>query len=170
MTSFIIDAHKDRPQHPSWGHNDDCPFCKIVTHSAPAYRLYENDRVAAFLDILPLRAGHTLVVPKVHCARVSELPEDYAAALGAAVSKIAKALTQAVNHTGLNVVCNQEYAQAVHHVHYHIIPAPRLNEPSEAKVVMPESTIAMHQREYEARNDLDEDEAQELVEKIKAHL
>ena len=58
----------------------------------------------------------------------------------------------------------------IQQVHYHIIPAPRLNEPSTAKVVMPESTIAMHQREFEARNDLDEDEAQELVQKIKAHL
>lgn len=45
-------------------------------------------------DILPLRPGHTLVVPKMHCARVSELPEEHAAALGAAVSKIANALTK----------------------------------------------------------------------------
>ncbi|KZV59648.1 HIT-like protein [Peniophora sp. CONT] len=170
MTSFMIDAHKDRPQAPSWKGDDGCPFCKIIAHSSPAYRLYENDRVAAFLDILPLRAGHTLVVPKIHCARVSELPEEYAAALGAAVSKIANALTKAVDHTGLNVVCNQEYAQAVHHVHYHIIPAPRLNAPSTTKAIMPESTIALHQREFEARDDLDEDEAEELIKKIQAHL
>ena len=96
----------------------------------------------------------------------------------------------AVNNTGLNVVCNQEYAQAVHHVsricllnelgligtvcmqqvHYHIIPAPKLNEPSVAKAIMPESTISMHQREFEARNELDDDDAQELVKEIRAHL
>jgi diadenosine tetraphosphate (Ap4A) HIT family hydrolase len=45
------------------------------------------------LDILPLRAGHALVIPKFHCSRISDLPEDYAAAVGIAVSKVAKAIT-----------------------------------------------------------------------------
>jgi diadenosine tetraphosphate (Ap4A) HIT family hydrolase len=45
------------------------------------------------IDILPLRAGHVLVIPKAHYSRISELPEEYAAAVGMAVSKVAKALT-----------------------------------------------------------------------------
>lgn len=45
-------------------------------------------------DILPLRPGHTLIVPKIHCSRVSELPPEYAAALGKAISRISKALTK----------------------------------------------------------------------------
>jgi diadenosine tetraphosphate (Ap4A) HIT family hydrolase len=44
-------------------------------------------------DILPLRAGHALVIPKHHCQRLSDLPEKYAAAVGIAVSKVARALT-----------------------------------------------------------------------------
>lgn len=83
---------------------------------------------------MPLRKGHTLIIPKTHFARLSELPPEFAAAVGEAVTKIAHAITQgvsriasggvscvtdlleAVDNTALNVVCNQEYAQAVHHV------------------------------------------------------
>lgn len=81
-----------------------------------------------YTDILPLREGHTLVIPKIHHSRVSELPTEYAAATGEAISKVAAALTKgessippalsvsnrttiALGKTGLNVVCNQEYAQ-----------------------------------------------------------
>ena len=45
------------------------------------------------LDILPLRPGHTLVIPKIHISRVSELPPEYAAAVGEAISKVSNALT-----------------------------------------------------------------------------
>ena len=45
-------------------------------------------------DILPLRTGHTLVIPKAHYSRVSELPPEYAAATGAAVSHVSNALTK----------------------------------------------------------------------------
>jgi len=85
-------------------------------------------------DIAPLRPGHTLAIPKVHHKHISELPEEYAAALGLVVTRVAKALvkgsvtnktsrrfgsfTRAVvlENPGLNVVGNQEYAQAVPHV------------------------------------------------------
>ena len=86
---------------------------------------------------MPLRPGHTLVIPKIHTPRVSELAPEFAAATGIAVSKVARALAEgrshfgllatqslkqrnnrdiALDNTGLNVVCNQEYAQAVPHV------------------------------------------------------
>ena len=82
---------------------------------------------------MPIRRGHTLVVPKAHFMRLSDLPEAQAGALGAAVSKVCNALVKgttqrmkrktkltptmiALDHTALNVVCNQEYAQAVPHV------------------------------------------------------
>ena len=53
----------------------------------------------AFLqsDILPLRPGHTLVIPKTHISRVSELPAEFAAATGEAISKVANALTKGVH-------------------------------------------------------------------------
>ncbi|KAF8073666.1 HIT-like protein [Lyophyllum atratum] len=181
MTSFIIKDHLERPTAPSWAPDSDssCTFCRIIRNEIPAYRVFEDDEVIAILDILPLRKGHTLVIPKVHCSRLSELPPNYAAATGMAVSKVAHALTQAVNNTALNVVCNQEYAQAVPHVHYHIIPAPNFSSPAAptsvekeiaSKKKSPHSMKEMHRMEFESREELDEDDAGVLAKEIRARL
>lgn len=49
MTSFIIKAHENRPLPEAWKVDSDCPFCRIVRGEAPAYRLYEDELVVAFL-------------------------------------------------------------------------------------------------------------------------
>ncbi|KAH9841499.1 HIT-like protein [Rhodofomes roseus] len=177
MTSFIIKAHADRPVPEAWQADPDCPFCRIIRGEASAFRLYENDHVVAFLDILPLRPGHALVVPKTHCPRVSELPPEFAAATGMAVSTVARAMTEALENTRLNVVCNQEYAQAVPHVHYHIIPAPKLgpsfttSETTKVDhVVEPLTQKEMHKLEFENRGLLDDEEAKAMAERIRARL
>ncbi|KAN0123438.1 HIT-like domain containing protein [Russula decolorans] len=182
MTSFIIKAQVTLTVPELWKKDRKCAFCQIIDRAAHAYRVYEDDHVIAFLgegpfaDILPLRPGHTLIVPKIHCSRVSELPQEYAAAVGKAISRISNALTKAVDNTALNVVCNQEYAQVVPHVHYHIIPAPKFSspptglDPEDLKQELPLTTRDMHRKEYELRDDLDEDDAYALVEKIKTHL
>ncbi|KZT73850.1 HIT-like protein [Daedalea quercina L-15889] len=179
MTSFIIKAHENRPLPEAWKVDPDCPFCRIVRGEAPAFRLYENDLVAAFLDIHPLRPGHALVIPKTHYSRVSELPPEFSAALGVAVSTVAHAMTEALHNTALNVVCNQEYAQAVPHVHYHIIPAPRAGSSESATpsnpakvdhIVQPLTYKEMHKMEFESRTLLHEEEAVVLAEKIRARL
>lgn len=88
------------------------------------------------------------------------------------MAKVAKALVLALNNDGLNVVCNQEYAQAVPHVHYHLIPAPILG--GSAKVVSsgvpPLSGRQMARLEFEARSELDEEEGEELSKIIRAKL
>ncbi|KAJ7695698.1 HIT-like domain-containing protein [Mycena rosella] len=171
MTSFLIQAHETRGPSP-WS-NDTCAFCRIINNESPAVRVFENDQVIAILDILPLRKGHTLVIPKAHVSRLSELPPELAAAVGEAVTKVAHALTLALDNTGLNVVCNQEYAQAVPHVHYHVIPAPTFGkQPSEApsKVTEPLTRREMHQREFEGRSELDDDDATVLADKIRSKL
>ncbi|KDR82644.1 hypothetical protein GALMADRAFT_58051 [Galerina marginata CBS 339.88] len=177
MTSFIIKAHEHRPLHSTWAQDQDCTFCRIIRGELTASKVYENDKVIAILDILPLRKGHTLVIPKAHIPRLSELPPELASAVGEAVSKVAHALTQAMENTGLNVVCNQEYAQAVHHVHYHIIPAPKYGTSNGVESTdeavggkAPLTHREMHQREFEAREELDEDDAQVLVKSIRARL
>ncbi|KAL1742032.1 HIT-like domain-containing protein [Schizophyllum fasciatum] len=185
MTSFIIKAHLNRRIHPDWLKDgaqvkmldDDsatCTFCRIVRGELPARKVFENEHVVAFLDIMPIRKGHTLVVPKVHFMRLSDLPEEYAGALGAAVSRVCNALVQALDHTALNVVCNQEYAQAVPHVHYHIIPAPKIGSATEevsySASQPPISLGAVHRMELEGRDELEEDEASELMQAITARL
>ncbi|KAI0826866.1 HIT-like protein [Trametes gibbosa] len=174
MTSFIIKAHENRPLAPQWSVDPACIFCRIIRGEAHAHKLYETDRVVAILDILPLRPGHALVIPKVHVPRVSELPDEFAAECGVAVSRVARAIAAAVDNTGLNVVCNQEYAQAVHHVHYHIIPAPRPGESEDAEgrdhVTKALTQKEMHQLEFESRGSLEDEPAKRLVESIRAHL
>ncbi|KAI0743920.1 HIT-like protein [Daedaleopsis nitida] len=193
MTSFVIKDHEHREIPSTWkpARGSRCAFCRIVRGEAPAYKLYENDSVIAILDIAPLRPGHTLVIPKTHISRVSDLPDELAAQCGLAVSKMARAISTALQNTALNVVCNQEYAQAVPHVHYHIIPAPRpesqagantMGDPSaqvvpalarrEARdhVTRPLTEKEMLHRELEARSGLEESEAEKLVEIIRARL
>ncbi|KAJ6466489.1 HIT-like protein [Mycena sanguinolenta] len=172
MTSFLIKAHENRAPSP-WSGYQDCVFCRIIRDEIPSIRVFENAMVIAVLDILPLRKGHTLVIPKAHFSRLSELPTDYAAAVGVAVTQVAHALTQALDNTALNVVCNQEYAQAVPHVHYHVIPAPtfgRQPSPPAADDTKPLTVKEMHQREYEGRTELDEEEGAILAEQIRSKL
>ncbi|KAI0004496.1 HIT-like domain-containing protein [Russula compacta] len=183
MTSFIIKTQACRPVPEFWRKDRECAFCQIIRGAAHAHRIYEDNHVIAFLgnqtllaDILPLRPGHTLVLPKIHCSRVSELPPEYAASVGKAISRISNALTKAVENTALNVVCNQEYAQAVPHVHYHIIPAPRFSTlpiglgPRDPNQKLITTGKDLHRKESEARDELDEDDAHALVKKIRAHL
>ncbi|KAM5534968.1 hypothetical protein V8D89_011341 [Ganoderma adspersum] len=188
MTSYVLEAHEKRNPIPDPWRTDprSCVFCRIIHGQGPAYKVYEDDMVIAILDIAPLRRGHTLVIPKTHVSRVSELPGEFAAACGMVVTKVARAITGALQNTALNVMCNQEYAQVVPHVHYHIIPAPRpgfdesagVNAAAELadtpehrdRVTKPLTEKEMHQREFEVRSKLYEDEAERLVESIRAHL
>jgi len=58
----------------------DCIFCKIIRGELPSYKVYEDEHTFAFLDIKPVNAGHTLVVPKKHSHNIFDIaPEDWAA-------------------------------------------------------------------------------------------
>jgi len=99
---------------------DDCLFCKIIQGKIPCKKVYENETVFAFLDINPIAVGHTLVIPKYHAAQCHEVPEDYMAGIGKALSVVAKA----VGAKNYNILQNNGSIahQAVFHVHFHIIP------------------------------------------------
>ncbi len=99
-------------------------FDKILDGEIPCHRIYEDDHVLAFLDIGPLSEGHTLVIPKERKARLHELSEEAAAALGRALPRIAGAIVRATGAESYNVLQNNGAAahQAVMHVHFHIIP------------------------------------------------
>mgnify|MGYP000033726108 CR=1 FL=1 len=103
---------------------DDCIFCKIVAGKVPALKVYENDKISAFLDISPVNPGHTLVVPRVHHADLLETPDDVLSDMITRTKKIAAAIMKAVNADGFNVGINTKPAagQAVFHTHLHIMP------------------------------------------------
>lgn len=99
-------------------------FDKILDGSIPCHRVYEDDKVLAFLDIGPLSDGHTLVIPKERKAHLHELSDDAAAAIGRVLPRVARAVLAATGATAYNVLQNNgsEAHQAVFHVHFHIIP------------------------------------------------
>jgi histidine triad (HIT) family protein len=103
---------------------DGCVFCKMVAGEIPAAKVYEDDAVLAFLDIGPISDGHTLIIPKQHCARVHECDPQVLSAVAARLGRIAAAVVGAMEADGYNVLANNGSAagQVVEHLHFHIIP------------------------------------------------
>lgn len=101
-------------------------FGKILSGAIPCHKVYEDERVFAFLDINPLSTGHTLVVPKEPAATLDALSDEAAAALGRALPRICRAVITVTGVKEYNVLENNGEAahQAVPHVHFHIIPKP----------------------------------------------
>ena len=99
-------------------------FSKILRGEIPCHKVYEDAYVLAFLDIFPLSKGHTLVIPKRAAATLDQMPDDDAAAIGRVLPRIARAVLAATGASAFNVLQNNGEAahQAVHHVHFHIIP------------------------------------------------
>lgn len=101
----------------------DCIFCKILDGDIPSYKVYEDDNVLAFLDITQGTKGHTLIIPKQHVKNVYDLDEETAKAIFAVVPKISRALKEAFNPIGLNIINNNDKPlQSVFHFHIHLIP------------------------------------------------
>ena len=99
-------------------------FTRIIRGEIPCHRLLENELVIAFLDVNPLVPGHALVVPKEEKVHLHELSEASAAALGAALPRVAAAVLAETGATAYNVLQNNgaRAHQAVMHVHFHVIP------------------------------------------------
>jgi histidine triad (HIT) family protein len=102
----------------------DTIFGKILRGEIPCHRIYEDDKVLAFLDVFPLSNGHTLVIPKEPAETLDQLSDDSAAAIGRVLPRIARAVMAATGATAFNVLQNNQPLahQAVFHVHFHIIP------------------------------------------------
>ena len=101
-------------------------FSKIIRGEVPCHKIYEDERVLAFLDVAPLSKGHTLVIPKQPARTLDEVDDETALALGRALVKVARAVKQVTGCAAYNVLQNNESAahQAVFHVHFHVIPKP----------------------------------------------
>lgn len=93
-------------------------FSKIIEGEIPAYKIYEDDKVLAFLDINPEVKGHTLVVPKVEVDKVYELSEVDWVALWAAVKNISQHMEDVTGRRVLFKVIGTD----VPHAHVHLMP------------------------------------------------
>lgn len=101
-----------------------CIFCKIVAGQIPCHKLYEDAQTLAFLDIGPLSRGHCLIIPKAHYTTIDQMPGDLVGACAALLPRLSRAVVAATGVAGWNILQNngQIAGQAVHHVHFHIIP------------------------------------------------
>ena len=97
-------------------------FSKIIAGEIPSYKIAEDDRYYAFLDINPLTKGHTLVVPKVEDDYIFHLDDDTLGGLVLFAKRVAKAIEQAVPCTSIGVAV---IGLEVPHTHLHLIPIRR---------------------------------------------
>ncbi|OAA53564.1 Histidine triad-like protein [Cordyceps fumosorosea ARSEF 2679] len=138
---------------PSSAPEDGCPFCEIADHFPPydplsppsdpvpastttgsarhapaTFIVLSTPTVVAFLDIMPLSAGHVLVCPRRHRPKLTDATPGEARALGEQVRALSSAVARATGVDDWNVVQNNgaAAAQVVPHLHYHIIPRPEI--------------------------------------------
>ncbi|MBP1485824.1 HIT family protein [Acinetobacter nosocomialis] len=135
-------------------YDDQNIFAKILRGELPAIKLYEDDQVLAFMDIMPQADGHALVIPKTPVVTLLDLPPEAAAYTIQIVQKIAKAMETALNLDGIVLMqlSGAAAGQTVPHVHFHLIPTN------------------VHQLGKHAAQLGDQDKIKALAEKIKAAL
>ena len=109
--------------------NKDSIFTRIINGEIPCHKVYEDDRVLAFLDIHPIQPGHVLIVPKQHIGSLAESDADLAVVMGAmcaAVPEIAR--SEGVLQSGYRLVVNQGHdgRQEIEHLHMHLLGGHRL--------------------------------------------
>ena len=126
-------------------------FSKIIAGDIPSYKIAENDHFFAFLDIFPLREGHTLVVPKAEVDNLFDLPDEYLGEMLVFARPIAKAIEKSFdcNRCGITVI-----GLEVPHAHMHLIP---INESDDLNFTQPKLK-------------LDEAALKKIQERILSHL
>lgn len=101
-----------------------CVFCRIINHEIPAYKVYEDDKFLAFLDISQATKGHTLVIPKIHYNSMEDIDPILAGELFSLTVKLANKIAKALGVNNYNIINNKGplAGQTVEHFHIHIIP------------------------------------------------
>jgi histidine triad (HIT) family protein len=99
-------------------------FAKILRGELPCYKIYEDDKALAFLDIMPRASGHALVLPKAPARNILDVSPDDLAHVMKVAQKIAKASVEVFAADGVTIQQFNESAggQVVFHLHVHVIP------------------------------------------------
>lgn len=105
-------------------YDDNNVFAKILRGELPCHKVYETDRVLAFMDVMPRGDGHVLVIPKAKARNLLDVEPDDLAELAKAVQIVGKAAKSALSADGLTIQQFNESAggQVVFHIHFHVIP------------------------------------------------
>ena len=105
-------------------YDTDNIFAKILRGEIPSHRVYEDDTVVAFMDVMPQGPGHTLVVPKTPSRNLLDANPSTFGPLFTVVQKVALAVKKALDADGVTILQFNEPAsgQTVYHLHVHVIP------------------------------------------------
>lgn len=98
----------------------DCIFCKIVEGGVPSYKVYEDEKYLAFLDISQVNDGHTLLIPKKHCRWVWDIEN-----IGEYFEMARKIVKNMQKVTGEEFVMSLTWGRDVHHAHLHLVPSTK---------------------------------------------
>ena len=117
-------------------------FTKIINGEIPCYKIYEDDKTLAFLDINPETKGHTLVVPKNEVDKIYELPDEDYSALMATVKKLSKNMEEKLGKRTLWKVIGTD----VPHAHVHLLPFDESWEHGKTLKLTPEEFEQIRQK------------------------
>lgn len=117
-------------------------FSKIIAGEIPCYKIAENNRFLAFLDVFPLVEGHVLVVPKVEVDKIFDLSDDYLSEIMLFAKPIAKAIESSFDckRCGVSVV-----GLEVPHAHVHLLP---INSADDLNFTKPKLQLSKEQLEF----------------------
>lgn len=104
--------------------DERCRFCRIAAGDPNEHVVQTEERTVAVLDIEPVHAGHTLVMPRHHVSGLTDMSEETVRDLYALVRRVAVAIERAVDPAGINAIqsTGQAAGQDVAHAHVHVIP------------------------------------------------
>jgi len=116
-------------------------FTRIINGEIPCYRIAEDDRFIAFLDVRPLKPGHTLVVPKKEVDYIFDLDEATLAGMMLFAQKVAKAMKEVIECKRIGVAV---IGLEVPHAHIHLVPLTR-----ETDLLLTNPRLSLSPEEYE---------------------
>ena len=105
-------------------YDDNNVFAKILRGELPCHKVYETDRILAFMDVMPRGDGHVLVIPKAKARNILDVAPDDLAEIAKAAQIVGRAAKEALSADGLTIQQFNESAggQVVFHLHVHVIP------------------------------------------------
>ena len=115
---------QDKKSNDKVGVRMNCIFCKIIAGEIPATKIYEDNDTLAFLDIVPVNPGHTLIIPKKHFENIFETPDDITLKMMQTIKKVAHGIKDGLGIENMNIAMNNgiHSGQTVFHAHIHLMP------------------------------------------------
>ncbi len=124
-------------------YDNDNIFAKILRGELPSINVYEDENTLAFMDIMPQKEGHTLVIPKEPAVTLLDLSQHAAADLINKVQLVAAAVKKGLDAEGITIfqLNGTAAGQTVPHIHFHILPGSIVGANSHASKVVDDSTL-----------------------------